>query len=1179
VTAQFPLRRSLAIEILGNIPSVSNNLPATVGYSQRVGIRVSSRGVRRAQLRRGGLMKKKLFTVASVCLAALGVAALYQHEHNAPSSDSIARKGDDTAVRLRALEAYGKIPLTFEENAGQTDARVKFLARGAGYTVFLTDGDVTLRLIQPSADSAKRAADAVVRLSLAGANAHPVAHAVDQQAGHANYFVGKDPQKWRRNVPEYARVKFDGVYPGIDLVYYGSQGRLESDYIVSPGADPKQIALRVEGSDRVRLNSDGDAVLSTAAGEVSLHQPRAYQQTDAGRTEIAANYTQLSSGTLGIRVGSYDAKLPLVIDPVVGYSTLLGGSSGVSAGAAMTVDATGNAYIVGTTSAPDYPIFNPVQQNRTGTLGNAFVTKIGPTGTFVVFSTYLGGSGQSGKGDSGTGVAVDANGNVYISGTTASTDFPITSTNAYQVVNNGTPLSGFFTKLDPTGGTLLYSTFLGGSGDDSANAIAVDSNGNAYLTGQSTSTNFPVTPATAIQTAGQSGGLAFVTRINPILSGTGSLIYSTLLGGTSSNLGTGIAVDASFSAYITGQTTSTNFPATTSAFQSALKGTAGNAFVARVDTTTANNLLYATYLGGTTTTGSGDTGSAIALGPNSNVFITGNTKATDFPVTSGVLQSAPKNSNKTTFVARLDTTKSNAASLLYSTYLGGSSQDAAAAIAVDSSGNAYVGGVTVSNDFPTLPGAPQFTRTSTNRDIGYVSVLNSTGSALSFSTYYGGNTADAVTGVGLDTASPPNVYIGGLTASPDFPVTNGAVQIAFRAPSAFLAKLSPAAATGVVLSPSTLNFGRLPVGVTTQSLIVTLANLTSSPLSISNVGISGANVADFTLGTSTCTGTIPVKGTCTIAMTFTPSIVGPESATLTITDSDPSSPQTVVLEGTGTAPPPVFLSPATVNFGNQAINSTSTAQTVTLKNNSTATVSNIVVSITGAGASSFAQTSACGTTLATGKTCTISVTFTPTATGAVTATLSVADSDASSPQTATLNGTGTTTTPDFSVAVAPASLSFAAGSTGTSTVTVTGLNSFTTAVALTCTGAPAGTSCTLNPNSVTPTASGVTSTATITTTARTSPTMAIRNGSRPTTGIWNVALTLVALSLMSFVWVARRMGTVRKLAWTFGVLLTLSLTSCSGLPSTGTPAGTYTITITGTSGSLTHTATISLTVS
>jgi len=275
--------------------------------------------------------------------------------------------------------------------------------------------------------------------------------------------------------------------------------------------------------------------------------------------------------------------------------------------------------------------------------------------------------------------------------------------------------------------------------------------------------------------------------------------------------------------------------------------------------------------------------------------------------------------------------------------------------------------------------------------------------------------------------------------------------------------------------------------------------------------------------------------------------------------------------------------PATVNFGNQGLNTTSTAQTVTLKNNSTAIVKNIVVSITGAGASSFAQTTACGATLAAGASCTISVTFKPTATGAVTATLSVADSDASSPQTAALTGTGTGTTPDFTIAASPTTLSVAAGSTANTTVTVTGLNSFTSAVALTCTGAPAGSTCSLSPTSVTPTSSGVTSAGTIVTTARTAPAMAFRIGSRPTMGIqpgiWNAGLAMIGLSLALFVWMTRRIGAVRKLAWTFAALLLLSLTSCSGLPTTGTPAGTYTITITGTSGTLTHSATVTLTVS
>jgi Abnormal spindle-like microcephaly-assoc'd, ASPM-SPD-2-Hydin/Beta-propeller repeat len=1131
-------------------------------------------------------MKTKHFTLTVVCLAALGAVALHQHGRHMVSRDSVAKKSDDTAVRLRALEAYGKIPLTFEENSGQTDAQVKFLARGAGYTVFLTDRDATLRLERRSAQPGAQAeAGAVVRIALAGANSHPVAHADGAQVAHANYFVGSDPQKWRHDVPEYARVKFDAVYPGIDLVYYGNQGRLESDYVVRPGANPNRIALRVEGSDRIRLNSDGDAILSTAVGDVSLHQPHAYQESGTEHVEIAANYISLTSGALGIHVGAYDAKLPLVIDPVVGYATLLSGSTSATVSNAIAIDSTNNAYIVGATGAADFPTtVGAFQRTLTGTAANAFVTKLNSAGSGLVFSTYLGGSGASGKSDNATGVAVDSTGNVYITGTTPSTDFPITAANAYQIVNNGTPLNGFFTKLDPTGATLLYSTYFGGSGSDSCAAIAVDSNGNAYMTGTATSTNFPVTPGTAIQTAGQSTGLAFVSRINPALSGTNSLVYSTLLGGTSANQGTGIAVDASFNAYITGQTTSTNFPVTTSAFQSSLKGTAGNAFVARVDTTTANNLVYSTYLGGTaTSSGSGDIGTAIALGPSSNVFVTGNTAATDFPVTAGVLQSAPKNSTKTTFVARLDTTKLNAQSLMYATYIGGSSLDAAAAIAVDSSGNAYVAGATQSSDFPTIAGAPQFTRTTQNRDIGYVSVLNPTGTALSFSTYFGGSNGDAVTGIGLDGVSPPNIYIAGLTASSDFPVTTGAFQTTFKTGGAFVARLSPSAATGVILSPSTLNFGKQVVGVTSQPFIVTLANLTGSPLTVSKFSFVGANSADFAVANSNC-AVVAIGATCSIAVTFTPSITGTETATMSVMDSDASSPQIIQLTGTGTAPAsPVFLSPATVNFGNQGINTTSTAQTVTLKNASTATVKNIVVSLTGAGAASFAQTSACGPTLAAGASCTISVTFKPTATGAVTATLSVADSDASSPQTATLTGTGTGTTPDFTIAASPTTVSVAAGSTANTTVTVVGLNAFSSAVALTCTGAPAGSTCSLNPTSVTPTSSGVTSAGTIVTTARTAPAMAFRIGSRPTMGtrpgIWNATLAMIGLSFALFVWMIRRIGAVRKLAWTFAALLMLSLTSCSGLPSTGTPAGTYTITITGTSGTLTHSTTVTLTVS
>jgi len=1135
-------------------------------------------------------MKRRLLVFAAVSVVPFA-AIVALHRHSALKAHSAAKVPAASADRLALLDAYGKLPLAFEQNVGQSDPRVKFLARGAGYTVLLTENSATLRLeshsvwndsLGKNAVKRDRKSRAVLRFALSNSNPHPALHALDVEPGRTNYFVGNDPRKWRSGVSQYTRVKFDAVYPGIDLMYYGNQGQLESDYIVAPGADPKQIALRVEGAGRIHLSSTGDAIISTAAGDVSLHQPHAYEEADGSRQEVAASYIQSAPGVLGIEVGSYDPRQTLVIDPVVGYATFLGGSTSVTSGNAIAADSSGNAYVVGSTGATDFPTTSGAFQKTSNApaTGNAFVTKFNSTGTALIFSTYLGGTGQTGRFDSASAVAVDAGGNVYVAGETPSADFPITASNAFQVVNNGTLDNGFLTKLDPTGATLLYSTYIGGTSTDSCAGIAVDANQNAYLTGVARSPNFPVTPATAIQTAGQATGLAFVTRIDTTKSGTGSLIYSTLFGGTSANQGTAVAVDSNFNAYITGQTSSTDFPVTSSAFQSTLKGTAGNAFVSRIDTTTSNNLVYSTYLGGTATTaGSGDIGVGIALDPSFNVYVTGNTNTSDFPVTSGVLQNNPKNTSQTTFVSRLDTTKSNGASLIYSTYLGGSSFDNAAAIAVDGGGNAYVTGNTQSADFPTIPGAPQFTRTTFNRSIAYVSVLSSSGATLSFSTYFGGSTGDFGTGIALDSTTSPNVYITGATASSDFPATTGAFQTTFKTGSAFAAKLSPAAATGVLLSPSPVDFGNQIVGTASQPRVVTLANLTQSALTNINISFTGTNASDFTKGSSNCTGTIAIGATCTINVIFTPSISGAETATLSVSDSDASSPQIVPLAGTGTAPAsPVFLTPATVNFGNQGIGTTSAAQTVTLKNNSKATVSNIVVSITGTSASSFAQTNTCGATLAVGASCPISVTFTPTATGIVTATLSVADSDSSSPQTAALAGVGTTTSADFTIAVSPTTASVAAGSSANVTVTVVGLNSFTDSVALTCSGTPGGSTCTLNPTSVTPTPAGATAAATITTTARTAPAISLRIAPRPTSGIRTATLGLSLFGLVCLAWWTRRTTTVKKLAWTFAALMAISLTSCSGLPVTGTPAGTYTITITGTSGTLTHNATVTLTV-
>jgi hypothetical protein len=484
-------------------------------------------------------------------------------------------------------EAYGKLPLVFEANRGQTDPQVQFLSRGPGHTLFLTPTEAVLVLSKweesskGKFESRQKAIRTVLRMAFLGANAEPRVVGHDELPGKANYFIGNDPTKWRTHVPTYAKVQYRDLYPGVDLIYYGTHRHLEYDVVVRAGADPNRIVLGFQGADRLEVDAQGDLVLRTAAGAIRQRKPVIYQEVGGVRKEIPGGYVLTGEHQVGFKVAAYDTSQPLVIDPALFYSTYLGGTGG-DTGAAIAVDAAGNAYVTGVTDSSDFPTTTGAFQTTFsgGINGDAYVTTLNPAGSAVVYSTYLGGSGD----ENGVGIAVDAAGNAYVTGFTNSSNFP-TTTGAFQTTFSGLD-DAFVTKLNPTGSVLVYSTYLGGSGGyDHGNGIAVDAAGNAYVTGQTVpytiySSNFPTT-TWAFQTTLGGGYDAFVTKLNP----TGSaLVYSTYLGGNDNDQGFGIAVDAAGNAYVTGYTNSSDFPTTTGAFQTTLGG-GNDAFVAKITDT------------------------------------------------------------------------------------------------------------------------------------------------------------------------------------------------------------------------------------------------------------------------------------------------------------------------------------------------------------------------------------------------------------------------------------------------------------------------------------------------------------------------------------------------------------------------------------------------------------------
>jgi len=971
-----------------------------------------------------------------------------------PSPKSLMAPSDSgPRTPARIIEASDSQPLIFEPNQGQTDELVKFLSRGRGYTLFLTGDEAVLAL---RSRQSSLPASLVFRMKLVGADPKALVSGLDALPSTSNYFIGNDPKKWRNHIPNYAQVQYKNVYPGVDLVYYGNERQLEYDFVVAPGGDPRSIALAIVGGEAghqslsqplVQIDRRGDLVVQTEGGKVHLRKPVAYQpsQQEGQPTFVDGSYVLSASSIRDPRaefadreyevrfeVAAYDHTKPLIIDPVLSYSTYLGGSQD-DGGNGIAVDASGNAYVAGSTLSADFPTVTPLQ----GTCGgcdigatDAFIAKLDTAGSSLVYTTYLGGSSS----DQAFAITTDPSGNVYVTGRTYSNNFP--TVNPVQPAIGGSA-DVFMAKLNATGSALVYSTYLGGSGGEQGLGIAVDSAGNAYVVGSTLSSNFPVASplqATCMSCPGNPD--AFVTKLNAAGS---LLVYSTYLGGSGSDEARSVAVDSTSNAYVTGLTYSNNFPLA-SPLQPAYGGVE-DAFVLKMNSS-GSALVYSSYLGGT----SRDEGRGIALDSSGNAYVTGLTTSNDFP-TANAAQSAYRG-GQDAFVAKLD---GAGAALAYSTYLGGTGADQGSSIAVDSSGQAYVTGYTTSTNLPLAnPIQPTY---GGNQDT-FVSKLSATGVALVFSTYLGGHDVDTGTGIAVDSAANP--YVTGATFSNDFPTASPLQAATGGDYDAFVAKLAELAAPAVALSATSLVFPDQAVTTTsTPPQTVTLTNAGDAALAITSIEVTG----DFAQ-TNTCGSAVAAGANCTIDVTFTPTVAGARTGTITITDDAAGSPRVVPLGGIGVAPS-VFLSRTGLSFSNQGIGITSAPQTVTLTNTGNAPLTINSVAVTG----DFAETNTCGASVAAGANCEISVTFTPTATGTRTGALTITDNAAGSPHVLQLLGGGVAA---FSLSSPTSTANVARGTDSTTfTITATTQFGFTGSISLSCAGsAPAN--CAFNPASIAP---------------------------------------------------------------------------------------------------------------
>jgi hypothetical protein len=707
------------------------------------------------------------------------------------------------------LAALGDLRLPFEPNVGEIDPAVRFVARAPDRTLYFTSSGVVLALPQPKADrpgassfrtvkldqDKNTSSSRLVSMRFTNAETSPRISGGERLPGRVNYFLGNDSARWHTDVPTYSGVIYTDLYPGICLSYSGTGRELKGTYTVSPGADPSRIGWRYKGAKEISVDHAGNLHVqlaerdSKSAGELIEHAPVAWQEIEGRHVAVTASYKVTGKMAAGFKLSAYDRNRPLVIDPILSYSTYLGGgtaapSSPADNGAqAIAVDSSGNMYVTGFTGTVDFPTASPEQAAYGGGLYDVFVTKIDPSGSTLIYSTYLGGIND----EKAFAIAVDSQGSAYVTGFTQSPNFPTTAT-AFQPVSTTGILptnssDAFVTKLSPGGNALVYSTFLGGNTNaENGFGIAVDSSGSAYVTGTTASTDFPT--KNPYQPSLSSGGLAIDAFVTKLSADGSALVYSTYLGGGGSggglsesgiNEGYGIAVDFSGSAYVVGDTDSSAFP-TQNPLQPNLAGDF-DIFVTKFSPA-GNTLVYSTYLGGSKS----DSGFGIAVDSSGAAYITGKTASLDFP-TVNAFQPAFGGGNDDAFVEKLNP---DGSALVYSTYLGGSgSEGNLSRIAIDSSGNAYIVGSTDSTNFPTA-NAIQSGRAGPG-DNAFITKLNTAGNGLVYSTYLGGNSLNLGFGIAVDASG--TAYVAGQTWSGNFPTVNPFQGSLRGTDDAFIAKI------------------------------------------------------------------------------------------------------------------------------------------------------------------------------------------------------------------------------------------------------------------------------------------------------------------------------------------------------------------------------------------------------